>query len=194
MTFTGRRLIAITLLVLASAGSGSAQLADQKVLSLERAKKVAAAAAADARQRNEGAAIAIVDDLDFYKVPEPGENVGEVVRLAPALDAIVPSPPRLEKVAGGFLFTEGPVWVRDGGYLLFSDPNDNRIYRWTPDGELSVFRTKSGYTGADIAEYGQPGSNGLTLDREFAAREDHGVTVSDIVALDHFRERLRKTR
>ena len=104
--------------------------------------------------------------LDFYKAPEPGENVGEVVRLDPALDAIVPSPPRIEKVAGGFLFTEGPVWVRDGGYLLFSDPNDNRIYRWTPDGELSVFRTKSGYTGADIAEYGQPGSNGLTLDRE----------------------------
>jgi gluconolactonase len=104
--------------------------------------------------------------LDFYKALEPGENVGEVARLDPALDEIVPSPLRLEKLAGGFLFTEGPVWVRDGGYLLFSDPDDNRIYRWTPDGELSVFRTKSGYTGADIAEYGQPGSNGLTLDRE----------------------------
>jgi gluconolactonase len=103
--------------------------------------------------------------LDFYAPSEP-ENVGEVVRLDPALDEIVPTPPRIEKIAGGFLFTEGPVWVRDGGYLLFSDPNDNRIYRWTPDGELSVFRTKSGYTGVDIAEYGQPGSNGLTLDRE----------------------------
>ncbi len=56
--------------------------------------------------------------------------------------------------------------MRDPGHLLFSDPNDNRIYRWTPDGDLSVFRTKSGYTGADIAEYGQPGSNGLTLDRD----------------------------
>src|SRR5439155_14216371 len=104
--------------------------------------------------------------LDFYEAPEPGENVGEVVRLDPALDAIVPTPARVEKLAGGFLFTEGPVWVRDGGYLLFSDPNDNRIYRWTPDGELSVYRAKSGYTGPDIAEYGQPGSNGLTLDRE----------------------------
>jgi gluconolactonase len=103
--------------------------------------------------------------LDFYKAPEPGENVGEVVRLDAALDAIVSTPARVEKLAGGFLFAEGPVWVRDGGYLLFSDPNDNRIYRWTPDGEL-VFRTKSGYTGMDIAEYGQPGSNGLTLDRE----------------------------
>ena len=104
--------------------------------------------------------------LDFYKAPEPGENVGEVVRLDPAVDEIVPTPARIEKLAFGFLFTEGPVWVRDGGYLLFSDPNDNRIYRWTPDGELSVFRTKSGYTGVDIAEYAQPGSNGLTLDRE----------------------------
>jgi len=104
--------------------------------------------------------------LDFYKPPDPGESVGEVVRLDPALDEIVPAPARVEKLAGGFLFIEGPVWVRDGGYLLFSDPNDNRIYRWTLDGELSVFRTKSGYTGPDIAEYGQPGSNGLTLDRE----------------------------
>ncbi|MBI3770212.1 MAG: SMP-30/gluconolactonase/LRE family protein [Deltaproteobacteria bacterium] len=103
--------------------------------------------------------------LDFFK-PQPIANVGEIERLDPALDAIVPRPSQVEKLAGGFLFTEGPIWVRDGGYLLFSDPNDNRIYRFTADGELSVFRTKSGYTGADIAEYGQPGSNGLTLDRE----------------------------
>ena len=104
--------------------------------------------------------------LDFYKAPEPGPDVGEVVRLDRALDEIVPPGARVEKLAGGFLFTEGPVWVRDGGYLLFSDPNDNRIYRWTPDGDLSVYRTKSGYTGPDIAEYGQPGSNGLTLDKD----------------------------
>jgi gluconolactonase len=103
--------------------------------------------------------------LDFFR-PTPGENVGRVVRLDPALDEIVAKKPRIEKLASGFLFAEGPVWVRDGGYLLFSDPNDNRIYRWTPDGELSVFRPKSGYAGADVAEYGQPGSNGLALDRD----------------------------
>src|SRR5438876_2102538 len=67
--------------------------------------------------------------------------------------------------AEGFKFTEGPVWVRDG-FLLFSDPNSNRIYKYTSDGSLSVFRENSGYAGADIAEYAQPGSNGLTLDRE----------------------------
>jgi gluconolactonase len=47
---------------------------------------------------------------------------------------------------------------------LFSDPNANTIYRYAKDGKLSVFKTPSGYSGADIAEYGQPGSNGLTLD------------------------------
>ena len=57
------------------------------------------------------------------------------------------------------------MWHPDG-YLLFSDPNANRIYRWTSDGQVSVYRTKSGYKGANIGEYHQPGSNGLTLDRE----------------------------
>ncbi|MGI0029845.1 MAG: SMP-30/gluconolactonase/LRE family protein, partial [Nitrososphaera sp.] len=66
----------------------------------------------------------------------------------------------------GFKFTEGPVWIPNGSYLLFSDPNSNIIYKYTKDGQLSLFREKSGYAGADIAEYGQPGSNGLTLDRE----------------------------
>jgi gluconolactonase len=106
--------------------------------------------------------------LDFFKAGQAG-NVQEVpvqvARLDPALDEIVPAGARLEKLAGGFLFTEGPVWVPDG-YLLFSDPNANVIYRWSPDGQVSVFKTKSGYSGVDIAEYGQPGSNGLTLDRE----------------------------
>jgi len=90
--------------------------------------------------------------------------VDEIVRLDPALDDIVDPNAKIEKIAGGFQFTEGPLWVRDGGYLLFSDPNANTIYRWTPDGQVSVFRAKSGYTGVDIGEYGQPGSNGLTLD------------------------------
>ena len=52
---------------------------------------------------------------------------------------------------------------RDGA-LLFSSPNTNAIYRWDPDGEVTVFRSKSGYTGTDIGRYHQPGSNGLTFD------------------------------
>jgi gluconolactonase len=105
--------------------------------------------------------------LDFYK---PGSARGievpvKITRIDPAVDAIVPSDAKLEKLAEGFFFTEGPVWMPDG-YLLFSDPNNNTIYRWSDDDGLSVFRTKSGYTGVDIGEYGQPGSNGLAVDSE----------------------------
>lgn len=112
--------------------------------------------------------------LEFYKggvVPvaiTPSEVNVEVIRKDPALDAIVPPNPKIFKLAEGFKFTEGPVWDRKGGYLLFSDPNNNTIYKYSPEGsgQLTVFRENSGYEGADIAEYGQPGSNGLTFDRE----------------------------
>jgi gluconolactonase len=103
--------------------------------------------------------------LQFYQ-PEPLPAVGEVVRLDPALDAIVPAGARIEKVAQGFTFTEGPVWDATTAALLFSDPNENTIYRWTEDDGVEVFRTSSGYTGSDIGEYGQPGSNGLTFDHQ----------------------------
>jgi gluconolactonase len=109
--------------------------------------------------------------LEFYRGGEPGPyaiapsevNV-EVQRLDPAINELVSPNAKLYKLAEGFQFTEGPVWVRDGRYLLFSDPNANRIYKYTSDGTLSVFREKSGYDGADIAEFSQPGSNGLTVD------------------------------
>jgi gluconolactonase len=80
---------------------------------------------------------------------------------------IVPADARLEQVAGGFEFTEGPVWTRDGA-LLFSSPNTNVIYRWAPGGAVTVFRPKSGYSGVDIGRYHQPGSNGLSFSPEGA--------------------------
>ena len=109
--------------------------------------------------------------LKFYKqesvgpvaVPPSEVNV-EIERKSDAIDKIVPANPKVFKLAEGFKFTEGPIWVKDGAYLLFSDPNANRIYKYTADGQLSVFRENSGYEGSDIAEYRQPGSNGLTLD------------------------------
>lgn len=99
--------------------------------------------------------------LGFYKtMPGPGTvtpsevNV-EVIRNDPAMNEVIGPNPKIFKLAEGFQFTEGPVWVnKDGGYLLFSDPNANTIYKYQ-DGKLEVFRTPSGYSGADVAEYGQ---------------------------------------
>jgi gluconolactonase len=103
--------------------------------------------------------------LDFYAAErasfaEPAEV--RVERASPRLDEILDGDGSAERVAGGFEFTEGPVW--SDGALLFSSPNTNAIYRLDPDvGEVTVFRSKSGYTGIDIGRFAQPGSNGLTF-------------------------------
>ncbi len=98
---------------------------------------------------------------------EPQEVNIHVERLDSSIDQIVPPNAKLYKLAEGFKFTEGPIWIKKEGYLLFSDPNANRIYSYDPNkAALSVYREHSGYEGHDIAEYGQPGSNGLTVDRE----------------------------
>lgn len=102
--------------------------------------------------------------------------------LDPAFNSIISPGTKARQIASGFQFTEGPVWVPAippdsgssyggggrGGYLLFSDPNQNVIHRWEPvAGAVSIYRSPSGYSGIDgapIGEYHQPGSNGLTLD------------------------------
>jgi gluconolactonase len=106
--------------------------------------------------------------LDFYsadRAPTAWEAPLEIDRVDARLDELVPPGTVLEKVAGGFEFTEGPVWTRDGA-LLFSSPNTNAIYRWTEKNGVTVYRSKSGYTGLDAGRYHQCGSNGLTFDPE----------------------------
>jgi gluconolactonase len=98
----------------------------------------------------------------------PGEATSAIVptieRLDPMLDLIVPARARLERVATGFTWTEGPVWIQSG-YLMFADIPSNSIRKWTPGAGMSTFMQPSGYKGS--APYGgpEPGSNGMTLDR-----------------------------
>jgi len=89
-------------------------------------------------------------------------TVGSIVRSDPALDKIAPPGTSVEKVQGDFRFIEGPVWVRSGGYLLFSDIPANSIMKWTPGGTASVYR-KSIFPGT-YPDGVLIGSNGLTLD------------------------------
>ncbi len=99
--------------------------------------------------------------LDFYAAERAQTFEEAPLEVEGDLGGILPDDVRLERIAGGFEFTEGPVW--HDGALLFSSPNTNAIYRWTPLGAVTVFRSKSGYTGVDIGRYHQPGSNGLAF-------------------------------
>lgn len=91
------------------------------------------------------------------------ETLGRVERLDPALDALVDPSARFEVLGGGLDWSEGPVWIRDGGFLLFSDVPQNRIYKWRKGDGLTVWLEPSGYTG-EVPRAGEPGSNGLVLD------------------------------
>lgn len=92
------------------------------------------------------------------------EEVGKIVRTDPAIDKLIAPGAKIEKVQGGFGFTEGPIWVRSGSYLLFSDLPNNAIMKWSPDASVSVFR--KGIFPGNYPDGVQIGSNGLTLDKQ----------------------------
>ena len=89
--------------------------------------------------------------------------LGEIERVDPRFDALIPPGAVLEKLAEGFDWSEGPVWVRDGSYVLFSDIPKNSVMKWQEGEGISLFMKPSGYTGA-TPRGGEPGSNGLLLD------------------------------
>jgi gluconolactonase len=83
----------------------------------------------------------------------------------PKFFELIPAATPIEKLASGFDWSEGPVWFKNGGYLLFSDVPSNTVYRWKQGEGVSVFLKPSGYTGS-TPRSGEPGSNGLTVDSE----------------------------
>ena len=91
-------------------------------------------------------------------------HIIDVVRLDSRFDKLVPSNLKIEKIAGGHKWVEGPVWNRKEAYLLFSDIPNNSIYKWQEDRGESLFLKPSGYTGKAPFGGAEPGSNGLAFD------------------------------
>lgn len=95
--------------------------------------------------------------------PAPG-SYGMVRRQNVALDDLVEANAMVEQIGWGYSWAEGPVWVKDGGYLLFSDPRTNTIYKWTAGAPPVEFMKPSGYAGKPDPALREPGSNGLAID------------------------------
>jgi gluconolactonase len=85
-------------------------------------------------------------------------------RVDARFDRLVPRNAVLEKIVDDHGWVEGPVWVPDGEYLLFSDVVRNAIYQWKPGEGERVFLEQSGYTGTAPFTGPEPGSNGLAID------------------------------
>ena len=96
--------------------------------------------------------------------PDQAVGAGVILRVDPRLDALVPADARIEKLADGFVFTEGPVWIRSQSRLLFSDVRANTIYQWTEAEGASTFIDPV-FEG-DVTGRRSISSNGLTLDAE----------------------------
>jgi gluconolactonase len=108
-----------------------------------------AAAATATALKSANADLLPLGDLPNWRYPDPRVEALDKRFKAKVGNAAI------ERVATGFRWAEGPVYFRDGGYLLWSDIPNNRIMRWLEeDGHLSVFRANSNY------------SNGNTRDRE----------------------------
>jgi gluconolactonase len=88
----------------------------------------------------------------------------EILRLDSRFDKLVPLDVKIDKIAGGHKWVEGPVWNRKDGFLLFSDIPNNSIYRWQESRGESLFLKPSGYTGKVPFVGAEPGSNGLAYD------------------------------
>lgn len=69
---------------------------------------------------------------------------------------------KIEVVGSGFSWTEGPLWIEEGKYLLFSDIPNNKVFKLDTDGKIETYLHPSGYLGEQF-EGEEPGSNGLLL-------------------------------
>lgn len=108
--------------------------------------------------------------IDSTKTDKRGRAVyrtyGKIERLSPTVDTLLARDAVMEKLAEGFIWSEGPVWLRRQSALVFSDVPANKAYRWAEKDGLSVFLNPSGFTGdtGSTHPFREPGSNGLTTD------------------------------
>ena len=94
-------------------------------------------------------------------------------RWDPAMDAIVPKDWKVEKLGEGFGWAEGPIWVKSGGYLLFTDVPGNKMWKWSEKAGLEKFLDPSGAANPDMNVWREAGANGLAI------RDKKNILVAD---------------
>jgi gluconolactonase len=96
--------------------------------------------------------------------PQPARiDEAKIDRWDPAMDAIVPKDWKIEKLADGFGWAEGPIWVKSGNYLLFTDVPGNKMWKWSAKGGLEKFLDPSGAAAPDPAVWREAGANGIAM-------------------------------
>ena len=91
--------------------------------------------------------------------------IGSVERLSPEIDNLIEKSAKIEILADGFEWSEGPVWSSQLNSVLFSDVPENVIYSWNEDKGLGTFTRPIGYSG-EVPNLKKAGTNGLTIDAD----------------------------
>jgi gluconolactonase len=107
--------------------------------------------------------LALLACLPLLAAEKEKAVLGTIERLKPGFDELIGKDAHLEKLSGGYAWTEGPVWDKKGGCLLFSDIPNNSVFKYKPGEKVSLYLKPSGYNGkrTDLKE---SGSNGLLFD------------------------------
>ncbi len=105
--------------------------------------------------------------LLFIPFVSIGQNnfIGSIERLSSEMDEYISKDSKIEIIAKGFNWSEGPVWSKKLNALLFSDVPNNVIYKWDKKNGLSTFINEIGYSGI-VPNSKKAGTNGLTIDQE----------------------------
>lgn len=91
-------------------------------------------------------------------------TIGKIHRLDPELDSIIDTTAQIEIIAQGFVWSEGPVWVKKEGYLLFTDVPKNVIHKWSTAKGLEVFLQNAGFKDTSYSK--ESGANGLIINQK----------------------------
>jgi gluconolactonase len=113
---------------------------------------------------NAAALVAATASFALTDEPKPA-TIGSIQRLNPKLDDLIPKDAKIEVLAGGLKWAEGPVWDKKAHALLFTDIPNNRVMEWSQKGGLMEFLKPSGYTGKTPFKGEEPGANGLAFDK-----------------------------
>ena len=109
------------------------------------------------------ASIAITSLSGNTGTPSNYPVIGKINKFDDRLDELIDEEAQIEVIASGFVWTEGPAWNKEGGFLVFSDIPRNVVMKWSETEGLREYLRPAGYTG--IVDYGrEPGSNGLLFD------------------------------
>ena len=107
----------------------------------------------------------IITLLLNLNVVSQDKYIGSVERLSPEINNLIEKNARIEILANGFEWSEGPVWSSQLNSVLFSDVPENVIYSWNEDKGLGIFTRPIGYSG-EVPNLKKAGTNGLTIDAD----------------------------